>query len=139
MIRTPKVTITPENFRAALQRAVDARGANYIYQKVEVYEGSGNWGCAYIDPQTGEASCLIGCALVDLGVSKEWLRLVDIDAEASGLPSSTADSVLRTLGAYADIANAARDAQTEQDTGGNWGHALEAFDDWMRKASNDNS
>jgi len=134
MIPTPQVTITAENFRAALQRAVDAKGADYIYQKVESIEGSGNWGCAYIDPQTGEASCLIGCALVDLGVSKEWLKLVDADTDAAGLPTSMADGVLKALGAYADIANAARAAQVEQDSGDTWGRALGTFDAEMARS-----
>lgn len=110
-------TITRESYRAALQEAVDAKGAGFVYTppgdlSVCQYR---HWDTAVMEYKPG---CLHGHALALLGheldESSEYTDITDV----LGRVGVTDDGLL----------DAAQASQTAQDTGTPWGAALEAFD-----------
>ena len=80
-----------------------------------VYEAPDSRGCAYVDPATGEPSCLVGHVFIRAGWSAAELRRWNRTA-VSWLPSNLA------------ISEGARcmldEAQQVQDSGWTWGEAL---------------
>lgn len=103
-------------FRQALQKAVDAKGADYVYEK-EDYEDQ----CQYRD-DTGAPRCIIGYALTYMGYQLESLD-----------EGTIASTVMRRLGVGSDTERyAANSAQESQDDGNTRGEALARYDHSMR-------
>lgn len=107
--------INRETYRAALQKAVDLKGADYLYEKPV-----GSVTCRYMEE--GQPSCLHATALHTLGITDlsqyEGLSVKVILADA-GVEDD-------------DLLVAAARSQLAQDTGKTWGAALEAFDSQFR-------
>ncbi|WP_367137957.1 hypothetical protein [Saccharothrix sp. HUAS TT1] len=112
------VTITRQTYRAALQAAVDARGADFTYQ-------SPDGTCLYVhhDEELGTTTpgCLHGFALAVLGY--------ELDSTHEYTPIRTLLSVLGVRGDDV-LREAAQESQRAQDRGESWGRALEVFDQY---------
>ncbi|WP_280350411.1 hypothetical protein [Nocardia abscessus] len=106
---------------AVRKRAAD--NPDKVYQPVEMDEGGES--CVYVerDHETGElvGSCLIGCALVDIGVPAERLDYVQMSF-------STLNSVAE-FGIPVTVADWAQGAQIEQDRGTTWGESVKIADE----------
>lgn len=108
--------ITRESYRAALQKAVDEKGSDYVYPK---HEGDDViLSCRYVE-ENGYPGCIHGHALSYLGYS--------------GLPEGRSIySILTNLSAFDDyLRGAAEESQIAQDQGKTWAEALEAYDKAM--------
>ena len=122
------ITITLEQMEAALTKAVEMRGENYVYR---------NLFCTYFD-EAGEPSCGVGVALVELGVREQVIAALTRYQEQNG----TADKGLhaggqplahilcrrlKTEGVIVDERAAwlADSFQGKQDAHVPWGQALE--------------
>jgi hypothetical protein len=113
------MSITLRQIQGAVRQLVEEK-PDYVYTMPD-----GAIQCLYLDPNTGEGSCLIGQALLALGVRKNefdernWMS-------AERLPFWDTE----------ETANWARCVQREQDDGKAWGNALEAgeerFQEWYR-------
>lgn len=134
------LTITPERFAEALDKAVAERGADHIYEPTYTTAETGSISpCVYVDNE-GTPSCLIGCALANLGVD-----LVEHIHQASR-NTLRASIVLNQLAAAGVIAFegdrrvvegvlvAADRAQEAQDHGHEWGDARSQFRQRVRDA-----
>ena len=111
-----------------LQKAVETRGRDYVYQKrigpVSASKGEGER-CSYT--YGGEPDCLIGVALSLAGWTPEMLSELDVGLRG-GVPISTLGRELMEFGPLVSptaraVLQAAQDAQ---DAGETWGAALDA-------------
>lgn len=111
-----KPTITEADFTAAIEKAVDDKGADYIYNPDLTRE------CTYTED--GEPSCIVGTALINLGfeANPDW----DYPIQRDGfLGDTAADTILPYFfDTPQNVVTAARKAQRVQDEGGTWGAAL---------------
>lgn len=109
---------TREEFTAALERAVALKGEDYVYERPE--DGF----CKYM--YDGQPSCLIGHALLDLGVeySAQWEGK---HARAIGHGVDHQDYVPTFNWPDDSTAHAAIRAQGRQDDGETWGVALDTY------------
>ena len=114
----------------ALEKVVREKGADYVYEAPDEGEcmyAEYDWsstGYPYVGP-----SCVVGHVLIDLGLTPRDLRRLD-DIEGVGVVVSAArlNVALHERGyVFSRKALALLGwAQTVQDDGGTWGHALEA-------------
>lgn len=107
--------------RALLQRAVDEKGADYIYN------GDG-WNCKYFDmSKDGKLvpDCIIGHLLSYLGITLK-------DMVGEGVNTTKIRLLVERGTVLSDISHpvvlALSAAQQSQDQGETWGAALQAFD-----------
>lgn len=126
------VTLTIENVVKAVEEAVELKGSDYVYPSNEPdpLRESVIGACQYV--RSGAPSCLVGHALVSLGVPLNRLASFDLQY------ANSAKAVLDTLYAEAiiDFENAGEEldeietflmaAQGKQDEGFTWGEALTA-------------
>lgn len=131
MIKQP---ITLESFTAALEAVVEDRGHDWTYPESVESDDEGlvdpsPWfldgfsGCRYFLKDSGECACIIGATLDRLGYTAKDIERIDGETES-------ADTVLSRLGAEdPTLLGAATVAQSRQDSGARWGHALRAFHD----------
>lgn len=114
--------ITPQMALDALRHVVQEKGEDYV----DPLSGPGGPGCRYIKPgtQEREPGCIIGCALVHLGVDTGILAVMD----ASHDPLITTGGHGVLLGHGIEMHPHARSmlgrVQAEQDQGATWGRAL---------------
>lgn len=116
-------TYTDEQFIAAIRKAVEIRGEDYVYpskeEHPEYYIGIGASPSCRYQLDDGTPACIVGLALhqIDPGLVPE--------------PGSTtlAGGVLRQIGFSRKVSEAATTAQLMQDDDASWGSALEAFED----------
>lgn len=107
--------ITRKSMRDALVKAVEAKGADYVYGRVGRDGIPYHQECLY--RYDGQPSCLFGHAFDILGVpySKHWENVM----VGNLLPRLGVGDVL--------LVEACQAAQSVQDIGGTWGEALSAF------------
>lgn len=111
--------ITVESMTAAMEKAVELRGADWVYPRdnLDWMDGSS---CVYVTT-AGAPACIVGVALDILGI--------DMKNRSNG----SASEVLMTLDtlvsdeAPGELAAALDRAQLAQDTGQTWGEALMAY------------
>lgn len=108
--------ITVEGVKAELQKALEVRGEDYVYPKVDGY-------CNYV--RDGEPSCLVGVVLHALGVPVERLE----KADRFPVGGKSAGALMRELDAEGwTIPHEVRwifaNVQDEQDNGVPWGIAV---------------
>lgn len=103
----------------ALKKAVDKKGADHIYERVDL-RGVVSAACAYIDPDTRQPSCIVGHVLVDLGVDPDRLALPGINNLAFNQTLLERLSITASPAALVIL----RQAQYAQDCGEPWGDAL---------------
>jgi hypothetical protein len=106
--------ISAELATELLERAVNQRGADFVYSK----DGSSGpeGGCYYF--MEGEPSCIIGTILSYLGIKPSQVQEgSNAESQVRSLFPDTSDVVLEAL----------NEAQTKQDRGDTWGEALDAF------------
>jgi hypothetical protein len=121
------MTITRDEFTAAMRKAVELRGADYVYPKdqpgftkAQVSAFRSDPACLYVNAVTGEPACLIGLAL----------SIIDPALlEPVGTAIAPACRVLPELGVDYDAAYAADAAQQEQDKGETWGECLMIYEE----------
>jgi len=101
---------TLEQTLAALEEAVAERGEDYVYDE---HDDGGH--CVYV--KDGRPSCLVGNALVKLGV-------ITVE-ELVPFETKSANYVTRALNAPVAVQAALCRAQAVQDDGEPWGAALE--------------
>lgn len=111
-----------EQFTEALEKVVARAGADFVYSVPNsLHDGTANnvEVCLYVDPETGEPSCLIAQALAELNIK--------LDPEWDEVISQSADEVMVPLGFSTRVAEAAAEAQRVQDNRKPWGSALESY------------
>ena len=134
--------ITRENFLAAMRKAVEMRGEDYVYPSLEGDPSlRGDAGeCLY--SKDGQPQCIIGMALylidpalMPTNVEDDELALNwDGDRHLYCLDMDAA-TVLRRRGVEdRGLLDAAEHAQSLQDNGRRWGEALEEFENALRAA-----
>lgn len=117
--------ITLEQMRNAIKRAVEERGADYVYEKKPHPENEVCLACHYNHPETGEPDCLIGLAF-------SYLR------PETRLPIyGSAYMVLKDI-AHEDARLYASSAQRYQDDGYTWGEALAIAEAWLAEQESNN-
>lgn len=119
------IELTVENVTAALDRAIEKRGADYVYPERELAT------CYYVID--GEPSCLVGEVLVDLGVPIEKLGEPMVNTSRFGVLVIAGD-YLSTAGwdptllrVPLNVRRGLSRAQSEQDMGATWGLARDVF------------
>ncbi len=106
---------------AAMNEVVNRAGDDFVYE-IPVCEEDGEFHelshCVYINPFTGEPSCMIAQILVEMGfeLNPEWDK-----------KTLTADFILPELGFDALTTNAAHAAQLSQDSEKTWAEAREEY------------
>lgn len=105
--------LTHEEARALLARAVEEKGADYVYPEFET-------GCSYLDGE-GNPSCLVGFVLTYAGVSGFEIENCEGTQAAEVVGSIFPDTEDRVRAAL-------RAAQQVQDNGGTWAEAVVEFD-----------
>lgn len=117
------MSFTTEQFTEALKKAVETRGANYVYPQFDptetVYDE--DWhtfvGTCRYQTSTGEPACIIGLAISILGAEVPDHGNLD-----------NAGENLKRLAIGDDLCREAADyAQGLQDSGSAWGDALNAY------------
>lgn len=68
--------LTLQDVSRATEVIISQLGDDFVYES-PIAPGSS--GCVYIDPDTGEMSCLVGRVLHRLGVPKEWFTECSVD------------------------------------------------------------
>lgn len=119
------ITITKDNLIPALKRAVALKGADYRIT---------NGVCQYVNQDGPELQpdCLIGHALVDLGVPMEKflgdavIGEVETWINACKISTLLPSGVLNVKVEDPKVITAMSAAQRLQDDGGSWGEALKA-------------
>lgn len=108
--------ITRESFRAALAKAVEEKGVDYVYPRNMTRAGR----CQYV--VDGEPACLIGYAL--------WGFDPDI---VMSMPNDSAAQIMHSLFGVEDslLRGAANMAQAAQDSFMSWGDALRELDETL--------
>lgn len=114
-----KTAITAEEARTLLVRAVEEKGADYVYPHVDADDPEYHGPCLYI--RHGLPDCIIGHVLYYLDVPTYAIR----ECEGGGA-ATTVKRFFPDTDAY--VLNALDTAQSSQDQGETWGQALEAFD-----------
>lgn len=125
------MSFTTEQFTEALKKAVETRGADYVYPKFDPTadgfdpDWHTNVGTCRYQTTKGEPACIIGLAISILGEEVPDYGNMD-----------NAGDNLRRLGiGDHDCQYAADHAQMKQDSGKTWGEALEAYLLEMGKSS----
>ncbi|MFE4681624.1 hypothetical protein ACFRNJ_12400 [Streptomyces sp. NPDC056721] len=117
------VEISLSEAKDLLARAVEKKGAGYIYEMpvVETHSGGVDQMCAYFDPKTGAPSCLVGQVLAGKGFTYERMQFLDANTYTSAgtLADTDVIKVDNETRALLEI------VQSEQDQGMTWGLALE--------------
>lgn len=109
-----------EQARELLVKAVEDRGVNYTYD----YKFDSAV-CRYVH-RDGEPGCIIGHVLEQMG------RLDEVEYDTT-LNTSGVDTLHHEIGLFSGVEKETlfeglQSAQGEQDSGGTWGKALQAFD-----------
>lgn len=120
--------ITEEQFTAAMEQAVEERGADFVYPE-EWKNESGT--CVYWKDGVGPA-CIIGKALAILGATEQELYSNGIALNKIRVITGLSQFVL-----YPPFFGAAQSAQNVQDGRGSWGEALEAYKTRLRTLHNE--
>ncbi len=120
------LTITYQDALAALRAAVAEKGEDYVYEKVGADDGINS--CVY-KTENNEPSCIVGNALVRLGVPIRSLpspRGLQTNAKALlGYTAYYSRPALRGVRATVFAANLFDSVQVLQDEGMPWGEAVE--------------
>jgi hypothetical protein len=104
-----------------LEAEVAEAGRNFVYKKDERDE-SGGVSCKYVED--GCPSCLIGRALHRASVPLYVLG--DLDVQNEGMSEAIAEARFNDdIELTADARDVFQAAQSVQDAGGTWGHALD--------------
>lgn len=131
--------LTTEQVRAELERIVQEKGADYVYEHVSTpldnpIEGSCE--CFYADPNTGEPSCLVGRVFASLipDLFEELSRHEGVWGYSRAVEELYETSVGPLIREYLppEAAEGLNSAQSAQDAGRTWGTALERFDEAVR-------
>ena len=118
------IEITYESALAALRKQVELKGADYVYPYDECFYQS-----------KGEPLCIVGCALVDLGVSVVTLIKLDDDGAPLAIDGDRALKKLTEEGISLDpqALTLFMIAQQAQDTQDSWGRAVERAIDYTER------
>lgn len=117
---TPIITsFTAEDARALLVRAIEEKGADYVYPRP-------NAGQCYYFHDTNEPGCLIGTVLAYLGFDSSEVR--EGCSASENIPGLIPITPM-------EVTDALFHAQEMQDTGSTWGQALIAFDREIARAA----
>lgn len=114
--------ITYDDALRALNEAVKAKGYNHVYEREGQFAG------CYNVTLHGEPGCIVGHALVWLGVPAEWFLERDENGDSRrGSSARPVCSMLRR-GGLLNVTDEAlelfAEAQTRQDSGVTWGEAV---------------
>uniref|UniRef100_A0AAU3I734 Uncharacterized protein n=1 Tax=Streptomyces sp. NBC_01393 TaxID=2903851 RepID=A0AAU3I734_9ACTN len=116
------VEITLSEAKELLARAVEEKGAGYVYKMpiVEARTGARDHLCAYFDPATKAPSCLVGHVLAHKGFTYDRMEALDVNtyASAATLVDTEVIKVDNQTRALLEI------VQCEQDQGQTWGASL---------------
>lgn len=123
------MTYTNVEINAALKKALEAKGEDYVYPEEEKHKG----GCMYATAD-GAPSCIVGHVLHELdpeGFAKvaKWER-------KKGTGDTAVDDAVNALGLnfHPDQVEALRMAQVNQDKGAPWGAAawyyMQSLGEW---------
>lgn len=104
----------------ALDRAVAAKGVDYVYKNVEA-DGHSGPTCVYA-LKDGSPSCIVGHVLADIAPD-EFKRIAKWEREAGDTGIVTYLEDVATALFAPDQAEALTRAQTAQDDGNHWGFA----------------
>lgn len=119
-------TITYETALRALNEAVKAKGYNHVYGSGD--GNSGDLGGCYNVTLQGEPDCIVGWALIWLGVPAEWFMARDtLEGCRRSAAAGPVCRMLKKAGMFEvdeDAQRLFRDAQEYQDTGRPWGLAV---------------
>lgn len=124
--------LTTEQVRAELERIVQEKGADYVYNHVV---GLDEFGvvteCFYVDPETGEPSCLIGHVFASLipPLFEELRRHEETWGYSRAVEGLYETSSGRLIQEYLppEAVEGLALAQAAQDAGQSWGVALRRF------------
>lgn len=126
------ITLTTENVLAALEAAVEEKGADYVYpRELDEYGDLTEDSCLYV--KNGAPSCLVGHALHSLGVPLEALSANEGAGAAALLDYLEIDGFVTFEKGEADeegyrglskVQSLVFYAQAKQDTGTPWGESL---------------
>lgn len=114
-------TITREEALHALNEAVAMKGPNYV----DVFAARGDTCRNVVRDEEGEwaPSCIVGTALVWLGIPAEWFA----ESQCLAVTATTATTRLRNAGLMdfsEDAVELLSDAQSKQDQKHSWGEAV---------------
>jgi hypothetical protein len=113
--------ITYDDALRALNEAVKAKGYNHVYVREE-------FGGCYNVTLDGDPDCIVGWALIWLGVPAEWFTGHDpVEGGRRGAGAGSVCHMLRKdemLNVTDDAMELFRTVQTRQDTGTAWGAAV---------------
>lgn len=116
------VEITFEQAVASLEKAVAAKGADFVYEQIAVDDNTEDptTMCMYFEPESGEPSCIVGHVLADQGIT---LPVIGEDANADeDVHSLVAKGRLHLDGDRTK--QLLQRAQQRQDHGHSWGTAV---------------
>lgn len=116
---TAIITINRPTAVALMKRAVEEKGADYVYQALDVEEGPS---CTY--SRDGAPDCLVGHALHYAGVTVEELERLD-RASRVGIPAPIIPKEITRLSFTQGAKLAFKRAQEQQDRGLSWGNSLD--------------
>jgi hypothetical protein len=112
------IEITLEEAEALLSRAVEERGADYVY-RIPVIDGEST--CSYFDQATQAPSCIVGHVLAYKG-----LTFMDLSGEGLNTYANVeALSDLEVIKVDNETLALLHIAQSEQDAGMPWGRVVE--------------
>ena len=127
---------TDEDFVTAIHKVVAERGEDFTYpdakcDPITSRRVDDDWwrdgACVYSHPD-GTSACIVGAALYELDPA----LVPPYDSNGQ-----SASDVLEPLGFSDAVQRAADEAQTHQDDGVSWGHALYEFDYAYRRQTGD--
>lgn len=115
----PSASLTFDQAKALLERAVEEKGKDFRYTQPKDEWGHGV--CVYFDPDTKAPSCLVGHVLSYVGVTADIVEssLTNFSTDVDDLYEK---GVLKADGETLMLLTL---AQSEQDEGNTWGDALE--------------
>lgn len=111
--------ITFEEALAGLEKAIAAKGPEYVYRPLLVDETEGRTACMYFEPDTGAPSCIVGHVLADHGFTLESVGAANSEETVKSL------SARRILSLDERTETLLWQAQSRQDSGITWGEAVE--------------
>lgn len=129
--------VTYDETLAALKAAVEEKGAAYVYEREEHPEPglcSPQGACLNTSADGTKTGCIVGNALVRLGVSLKWLALAEnINCSSGGILSKLRHE--EKFRFDTDAGALLAEAQSLQDNGIPWGEAVDQAAAYVKRGS----
>lgn len=119
--------MTPPQALELLRKQRDAKGADYVYRPEQVVKGRRAGTCDYLEPDDS-GSCIVGCALLDVGVTPDEIKGAILEWRLINGGTNTqpaAWQLCEILGLPVRVSNVFQVAQEMQDDGKTWGTAVD--------------